>query len=406
MDQLPDAGYLLNQLLETHLDVIYFKDAQSRLTMFNTAYAAKHGWKSLEEGIGKSDFDLFSEEHARQAYEDEQRILQTGVPLIGVEEKETWSDGHVSWCSTTKVPLRDDQGNIVGIFGITRDITPHKEAELRYQRSVEQMRMIKEMLEEDARMAGKLQRSFFLSDYPIFPEGVDPEDSCIEFLHHFHKCSLVSGDYCHVKRLSKTQVAILLCDVLGSGARAALGAALIRGIMQDINPLAFDPSAYLGRLNEQLYPLLHTDRLLLDVTACYLVLDVETGVADVACAGHPIPLLFRKGMPAKWLFENLVLRGPALAAEPHARFRTVTCRLQPGDSVVLFTDGLFTVKSAQGEPFCEKRLLGTAQELAGKSLGRIFRELEDAAIAFSNDEHFADDVCLVGFHLRRLLEAI
>ena len=57
--------------------------------------------------IGKTDLDIFTNEHGRAAYEDEQRIMQTGEPLLGIEEKETWADGHETWVSTTKMPLKD-----------------------------------------------------------------------------------------------------------------------------------------------------------------------------------------------------------------------------------------------------------------------------------------------------------
>ena len=407
MSILPDPGYLLNQLLHGTLDVIYFKDTESRMILCNDACARKHNWASPAEGVGKTDFDVFAKEHAQQAYEDERRIMETGEALIGIEEREVWPDGRVTWCSSTKVPLRNGDGSIVGIFGLSRDITDKKETQLQAQRYAEQVAAIKEMLEEEAHMAGKLQRSFFLSEYPVFPETADPEHSCIEFLHHFNKSNPVSGDYCSIKRISDHKVSILLCDVLGSGVRAALGASLIRGIMQDIDKLATDPSAYLGRLNEQLCPLLHPDdALLLDVTACYIVLDVASGQMQIASAGHPIPLHLRPGQPAKWLFENLVLRGPALAVDPKARFRTITSRMQPGDSVLLFTDGLFRVRNAQEEPFSEKRLLRTAQEEDGKTLGQIFRRLENAAIEFSKESRFTDDVVLVGFHLRQLMETV
>ncbi len=404
MNNLPNSGYLLSQLLHSSLDVIYFKDCQSRFIMCNRACAEKHGWVSPEEGVGLTDFDVFSRSHAQQAFEDERRIIETGEMLKGIEEKETWPDGHVTWCSTTKVPMRNDQGEIVGIFGITRDITAGKQVKLKAQRYAEEINAIKEMLEEDARMAGQLQRSFFQTEFPVFPAGVDPVDSCIEFKHHFNTRNLVSGDYCYVKPLSETRVAVLLCDVLGSGARAALGSSLIRGIMQDLSAVEEDPSAYVGHLNEQLYPLLNADGLLLDITACYMVLDVATGIARVASAGHPLPLHFSPGKPTGWLFENLVLRGPALAVERDARFRTVTCQLAPGDQVVLYTDGLFALKNVQGEPFCEKRLLSTARALPDGPLEGIFSGLTDAAIAFSKEGHFEDDVCLVGFHLRKLLE--
>ena len=79
--------------------------------------------------MGKSDFDLFSDEHARQAFEDERRIMQTGQPVIDLEERETWPDRPDTWVSTTKMPLRDAHGRIVGTFGVSRDITDRRRAE-------------------------------------------------------------------------------------------------------------------------------------------------------------------------------------------------------------------------------------------------------------------------------------
>jgi len=77
---------------------------------------------------GKSDRDFFTEEHAFQALQDEQEIIRTGV-AVKKEEKETWPDGSETWVSTTKIPLRDTAGSIIGTFGISRDITARRKAE-------------------------------------------------------------------------------------------------------------------------------------------------------------------------------------------------------------------------------------------------------------------------------------
>jgi len=129
---------LFTDLANTMPDHIYFKDRQSRFIRINDAMARSFGLRDVTEAVGKTDFDIFTEEHARQAFADEQRIMETGEPKIGIEEKETWPDGHVTWVSTTKVPLRDAQGWITGMVGISRDITERKlaDAQLREQNEI------------------------------------------------------------------------------------------------------------------------------------------------------------------------------------------------------------------------------------------------------------------------------
>jgi PAS domain S-box-containing protein len=120
--------FLLQTLMNHTPDFIYFKDGESRFIKISQALARQFGLSDPEQAVGKTDFDFFSEEHARQAYEDEQAIMRTGQPLTH-EERETWPDRPDTWVSTTKMPLHDAAGNAVGTFGISRDITKRKRAE-------------------------------------------------------------------------------------------------------------------------------------------------------------------------------------------------------------------------------------------------------------------------------------
>jgi len=124
-----DLAVLLHSLLDHIPDRIYFKDAQGRFLRVNKAKAEIHGLSSPDELVNKSDFDFFPEEFARRAQADEERVMQTGQPLIAQEESFLDSRGRQHWVSTTKSPLRDAKGQIIGTFGITRDITQHKQLE-------------------------------------------------------------------------------------------------------------------------------------------------------------------------------------------------------------------------------------------------------------------------------------
>lgn len=120
---------LLSYLLDNTPDHIYFKDIQNRFIRISRAQADMFGLRDPEQAVGKTDFDFFTEEHALQAFETELEIMKTGRSVEGLEEKETWPDGTVTWVSSTKVPLRGIYGEIIGTFGISRDITGHKLAE-------------------------------------------------------------------------------------------------------------------------------------------------------------------------------------------------------------------------------------------------------------------------------------
>src|SRR5215210_5971535 len=107
--QLSMTSNLFNVLMKSLPDHIYFKDRESRFIAVSRAKAARNKLDP-EKMLGKTDFDYFSEEHARAAFQDEQRVLATGEPVIDAEEKETWPDGGVTWVSTTKLPQRDEKG--------------------------------------------------------------------------------------------------------------------------------------------------------------------------------------------------------------------------------------------------------------------------------------------------------
>ncbi len=145
-EALSQERYLLHALLDNIPDKIYFKDAASRFLRINKSLADFFGLADPAQAMGKTDFDFFTEEHARPAHEDEQEIIRTGRPVIGKEEKGVHQDGRMGWVSTTKMPLRNRDGAVIGTFGVSRDITKLKLAEEALRESEQRWRSLTEAL--------------------------------------------------------------------------------------------------------------------------------------------------------------------------------------------------------------------------------------------------------------------
>jgi len=119
---------LLQALMDNIPDTIYFKDAEGRFTRINKSQAKVLGITSAEEAIGKTDFDFFNTEHARKAFDDEQKLLKGGIPVINQMEY-FQTDGQWRWMSATKVPIRNAENQIIGLVGVSHDMTRQKQIE-------------------------------------------------------------------------------------------------------------------------------------------------------------------------------------------------------------------------------------------------------------------------------------
>jgi PAS domain S-box-containing protein len=143
-DELAHERDLLQALLEYAPDVIYFKDSESRILRASRAFALKVGRENPMDLVGMTDHQLFDQAHADSALADERHILATGEAINGKTERELWGGNRVTWVLTSKLPLRDARGQIVGTFGVSRDITDLKMAQEKVERAEEKYRSIVE----------------------------------------------------------------------------------------------------------------------------------------------------------------------------------------------------------------------------------------------------------------------
>ncbi|MBN1675345.1 MAG: PAS domain S-box protein [Kiritimatiellae bacterium] len=170
-DALARERDLLQLLMDNIPDRIYFKDVQCRFLRVNRALAELVGIGEPAGATGKTDFDFFGKEQAREFFEDDQKVMRTGIPIIDKLERLRRPDGSTQWSSTTKVPLRDELEEIVGLVGISRDITARMKAEQDLKAAQSQLDRVKR-LEATALFAGQIAHDFnnLLMPLLVYPD--------------------------------------------------------------------------------------------------------------------------------------------------------------------------------------------------------------------------------------------
>ena len=391
-----DDRLLIDALLNYTPDHIYFKDLNSRFICNSKAQATKFGLKDPAEAIGKTDFDFFSAEHAQAAFKDEQTILRTGQPIVCKEERLTWPDGRVTWASTSKMPLRDKDGRIVGTFGISRDITVRKLAEERAAQYADELRIRNAQMEADLVMAREMQQAMLPQQYPLIGSA-SARGNALRFCHRYQPCAAVGGDFFDVLAMSKSMAGVFICDVMGKGVRAALVTAMVRALVEELSPLADNPGRFLSAINRSLMGTLRPTGAPIFASAFYLVADMERGEFQFSNAGHPGPFHVRRDHQTVDVFGIKDDRaGPALGLFEDAEYTTGRRPLAARDLVMLYTDGLFEVFGPNEEEYGQERLSAAVRRRIQLSPDNLFDELLEEIHGFSASRELPDDVCMVG----------
>lgn len=399
---LAEERNLLRSLLDNLPDPIYVKDREGHYLIDNEAHMRLLGVKSSDEVRRKTVFDFLPEESARKTDKDDQTVISSGRPVLNRVERHLISQNTYKWFSTTKVPLRDTEGKILGLVGIDRDITERKEAEEKLARYNVELKEKNEQHEADQRMAREIQQALLPHQYPSFPHTASPNESALRFCHSYRPTELVGGDFYHILPLSDTEAGVFICDVMGHGVRSALVTAILRALVEELIPVAHDPGQFLGEINRALAAILTRTGTLMFATAFYLIVDVGRNEIRFANAGgHPAPLHIRRDAH---VVEPLPLGaqqepGPALGLLEDSEYSTCVSDLAVHDVLFLFTDGLFEVEGSNGDYYDQDRLFAAVTKRMDLPPERLFDELLVEIQSFSTRRKFMDDVCLVGIEV-------
>jgi sigma-B regulation protein RsbU (phosphoserine phosphatase) len=395
-------GFLLQSLMNSIPDAVYFKDTRSRFLIMSRSLAKKHRLADPQQAVGKTDADYFTAPHANQALADEQTIMRTGQPMEGIEESETWPDGSITWVSTTKMPLRNQSGRIVGTFGISRDITIRKNAQLALAEQSQVLHKKNQQIEDELKMARELQLAMLPQDFPVISTGAAGE--ALKFYSFYLPSGAVSGDFFDVYQLSETAVGIFICDVMGHDVRAALVTAMIHALVEDLCGMAADPGRLLSEINQALFKVFRQAGTTMFATACYMVVDVGTGQMSYANAAHPHPLRLKRPSGTVEILQHEVggKKGPALGLFRDSIYPTCHRPMFEEDLLIFYTDGLIEEESKSGEIFSQEGLDKTIANVSALPPKELLAKTIEAIHQFSGCQEFSDDVCLLGVEVKQL----
>ncbi len=204
-------------------------------------------------------------------------------------------------------------------------------------------------LQEELDLARKVQLGFLPTTFPRHDR--------VTFGQHYLICSTLGGDIYDVFSAGKDKIGLYVADVSGHGVSAALLAGLLKMAFDSLkgphHHILLQPDKVVARLNHMLFDKLPRDAF---ITLIYAIIDLESHVLQMASAGHPQPLLFRTTSGQAAFMKGA--HGPALGLLQDAEYPMTQSRIDPGDQLIYFTDGITeAMNDAKREEFGDDRLL-------------------------------------------------
>ena len=334
--------YILDAFMANVPDNIYFKDRASAFTRINHALAALLGVEQPDEVIGKSDFDFFPEHQARPKYEQEQEIIRTGQPLLSLEEP----DAQGRWALTTKMPLKDERGEIIGTFGISRDITPLKIAQQQVEEAYDKIQMLNEQLhQENKRMGAELEVARRLQQMVLPMRQELTAIPGLDMVGYMQPAAEVGGDYYDVLAYEQGHLCIGIGDVTGHGLESGVLMLMTQtAIRALVDRGETDPVIFLSTLNRVLYQ--NIQRMGVDRSLTLIVADYQQGQIRLSGQHEEALVARRDGLIER--IDTINLGFPlGMVDDIQQWIAETTITLGPGDGIVFYTDGITEAQNAE-----------------------------------------------------------
>ncbi len=377
---------------------IAIADLDCRIEFCNPAFASFFGFPDAAAATGLDLRELIC---APGRLDEILAETATGKTWEGEFELERAGD-ELFHAHASIVANLDADGNPAGIVVSVLDTTTQERAQQQREEFAAQLRLRNAQMQEELDLAGELQVALMPAQFQGVPGTADAERRVLEFRHVYCPSGRIGGDFFHIRELSNFEASVFIVDVMGHGVRSALVVATIRGLLEELRPLARDPGALLTQLNKNFTAIFR--RMGVDMTfatALYAVMDARSGRFRYANASHPSPYVLRSAEATVESLADAQARSTALGILEDASYTNLEIDLEPGDQLVLFTDGLAEAQSPSGEFFMDGKMDALLRENVGQSSQIVLDALLGGARSFSELETMEDDVCLVAMQVMR-----
>lgn len=253
-------------------------------------------------------------------------------------------------------------------------------------------RKIRQM-QDDLLMAREVQHALLPQS---FPESLRPGDPpSLSFAHRYLPADTVSGDFFHTQQIDETTVGVFVCDVMGHGVRSAFVTALLRALVEQMRQWGRQPAQLLEEVNRELLEILPNEDVLMLATALYVVIDLNSQEIVFANAGHPSPIILNGKSLGSGRSNADDFIGSALGLLPDSTYQENTYNFEPGNTLLLYTDGVYEVVDEHGEEFTKDAFSHHAAEIYDGNPDALLASILERARDHAHDHEFGDDVCLV-----------
>jgi serine phosphatase RsbU (regulator of sigma subunit) len=278
---------------------------------------------------------------------------------------------------------------------LARDFNSMAKRVLRYHEQLEEEIAIKTgEIQRDLQFAKEFQEALMPRNFPRV-SGATADALTLNFDHVYKPTSSVGGDFFDVLKLSEHCAGIFIADVMGHGARSALVTAILRTFLQDLVAQASNPARFLSLINQHFYDMVQQSNQVVFVSAFYLVIDTQNGLATYASAGHPSPLLADRARKNVATLVPRLENNPALGLFRDSAYTSFTSFVKKEEVFILFTDGIVEATSPDGEQFGRDRLAQVIEQNIDRDAGGLNQAIVEAVNEFVKVQALADDICLV-----------